>query len=97
LQGLGARQILEYLKAEDVILKWQADQEVTATIVLLGQPTIVNNTMRQQNAHFGSKGLGRPATANEAGVPVRVGSWWSTGTEVSASGQRMFLGTRRKW
>jgi hypothetical protein len=60
-------------EAEDVILKWQADQEVTATIVLLDQPTIVNNTMRQQNADFGSKESGRPATANEVGVPVRAG------------------------
>jgi hypothetical protein len=42
-------------EAEDVILKWQADQELTATIVLLDQPTIVNNTMRQQNADFGGK------------------------------------------
>jgi hypothetical protein len=42
-------------EAEDVIHEWQADQEVTATIVLLDQPTIVNNTMRQQNADFGSK------------------------------------------
>lgn len=48
LQGLGAPQIVDYREAEDVILKWQADQELTATIVLLDQPTIVNNAMHQR-------------------------------------------------
>jgi predicted RNase H-like nuclease len=48
LQDLGAPQIVDYREAEDVILKWQADRNVTATIVLLDQPTIVNNTMRQR-------------------------------------------------
>src|SRR5882762_6359054 len=34
-QSLGTHQIVDYRAAEDVILKWQAEQAPTATIVLL--------------------------------------------------------------
>jgi predicted RNase H-like nuclease len=43
LQGLGEPQIVDYRKAESVILKWQDEWEPTATIVPLDQPTIVKN------------------------------------------------------
>jgi predicted RNase H-like nuclease len=46
--GLGAPQIVDYREAELVILKWQADQVPTATIVLLDQPTIVKNAAGQR-------------------------------------------------
>ncbi len=45
---LGAPQIVNYPQAEDVILKWQAEQVPTATIVLLDQPTIVKNAAGQR-------------------------------------------------
>lgn len=40
---LGPPRIVDYPQAEGVILKWQAEQAPTATIVLLDQPTIVKN------------------------------------------------------
>ncbi len=46
--GLGAPQIVDYREAEGVILKWQAEQLPTATIVLLDQPIIVNNAAGQR-------------------------------------------------
>jgi len=48
LGGLGTPQIVDYRAAEDVILKWQAEQAPTATIVLLDQPTIVTNAAGQR-------------------------------------------------
>jgi predicted RNase H-like nuclease len=45
---LGPPQIVDYLQAESIILKWQAELVPTATIVLLDQPTIVNNTTGQR-------------------------------------------------
>lgn len=41
-------QTVDYRKAEGVILKWQAEQAPTATIVLLDQPTIVKNAVGQR-------------------------------------------------
>ena len=46
--GLGAPQIADYREAEAVILKWQAEQMPTTTIVLLDQPTIVKNAAGQR-------------------------------------------------
>ena len=46
--GLGTPQIVDYRAAEDVILKWQAEQAPTATVVLLDQPTIVTNAAGQR-------------------------------------------------
>lgn len=40
---LGPPQVVDYLQAEDVIVRWQDEQKPTATIVLLDQPTIVRN------------------------------------------------------
>ena len=45
---LGPPQIVDYREAEVVILKWQAEQVPTATIVLLDQPTIVKNAAGQR-------------------------------------------------
>jgi predicted RNase H-like nuclease len=45
---LGPPQIVNYSEAEGVILKWQAKQVPTATIVLLDQPTIVKNAAGQR-------------------------------------------------
>jgi predicted RNase H-like nuclease len=45
---LGKPQIVDYREAELVILKWQAEQVPTATIVLLDQPTIVKNAAGQR-------------------------------------------------
>ena len=45
---LGPPQIVDYPQAEGVILKWQAEQVPTATIVLLDQPTIVKNAAGQR-------------------------------------------------
>jgi predicted RNase H-like nuclease len=39
---------VDYPQAEAVILKWQAERELTATIVLLDQPTIVENATGQR-------------------------------------------------
>jgi predicted RNase H-like nuclease len=44
----GPPRIVDYRKAEGVILKWQAEQAPTATIVLLDQPTIVKNAAGQR-------------------------------------------------
>ena len=46
--GLGAPQIVDYREAEEVILEWQAKQAPMATIILLDQPTIVNNAAGQR-------------------------------------------------
>ena len=46
--GLGTPQVVNYREAEAVILKWQAEQVPTATIVLLDQPTIVRNAAGQR-------------------------------------------------
>lgn len=46
---LGPPRIVDYLQAEGVILKWQAEQTPTATIVLLDQPTIVKNPTGQRH------------------------------------------------
>ena len=46
--GLGTPQVVDYREAEVVILKWQAEQVPTATIVLLDQPTIVRNAAGQR-------------------------------------------------
>ena len=48
LHGLGAPEIANYREAEGVILKWQVEQAPTATIVLLDQPTIVENAAGQR-------------------------------------------------
>jgi len=48
LQDLGIPQIVDYLKAEDVILSWQAKHAPTATIILLDQPTVVTNSSGQR-------------------------------------------------
>jgi predicted RNase H-like nuclease len=40
--------VVDYREAEGVILKWQAEQVPTATIVLLDQPTIVKNAAGQR-------------------------------------------------
>jgi predicted RNase H-like nuclease len=47
---LGPPRIVDYAQAEGVILKWQAEQVPTATIVLLDQPTIVTNPEGQRPA-----------------------------------------------
>ncbi len=56
--GLGAPQVVDYYKAECVILKWQDEKSPTATIVLLDQPTIVKN------------GTGQRPVENIVGSPV---------------------------
>lgn len=48
LHSLGTPQIVDYREAEVLILKWQAKEAPTATIVLLDQPTIVKNTRGQR-------------------------------------------------
>lgn len=48
LHSLGMPQIVDYREAEVLILKWQAKEAPTATIVLLDQPTIVKNTRGQR-------------------------------------------------
>jgi len=45
---LGPPRIVDYPQAEGVILKWQAEQVPTATIILLDQPTIVKNAAGQR-------------------------------------------------
>jgi predicted RNase H-like nuclease len=45
---LGSPEVADFHKAEVVILKWQVEQKPTATIVLLDQPTIVNNAAGQR-------------------------------------------------
>jgi predicted RNase H-like nuclease len=47
-RGLGAPRIVDYRKAENAILEWQDEQVLTATIVLLDQPTIVKNAAGQR-------------------------------------------------
>jgi predicted RNase H-like nuclease len=45
---LGPPWIVDYPQAEGIILKWQAEQVPTATMVLLDQPTIVTNPEGQR-------------------------------------------------
>ena len=47
-QDLGAPQVVDYRQAERVILDWQAEHEPKTTIVMLDQPTIVNNATGQR-------------------------------------------------
>ena len=62
--GLGTPQIVDYREAELVILKWQAEQVPTATIVLLDQPTIVKNAAGQRPVeHI----VGSPVSLRTAG------------------------------
>ena len=48
LQELGPPRIVDYPQAAGVILKWQAEQAPSSTIVLLDQPTIVKNVRGQR-------------------------------------------------
>lgn len=45
---IGPPQIVNYSEAEGVILGWQGERVLTATIVLLDQPTIVKNAAGQR-------------------------------------------------
>ena len=45
---LGQPQTVDYSCAEAAILRWQAEQTPTSTIVLLDQPTIVKNVVGQR-------------------------------------------------
>jgi len=45
---LGSPQVVNYREAEDTIVAWQSQQKPEATIVLLDQPTIVNNASGQR-------------------------------------------------
>lgn len=45
---LGLPQSVDYREAEAMILKWQAEQLPTGTVVLLDQPTILNNSTGQR-------------------------------------------------
>jgi predicted RNase H-like nuclease len=45
---LGPPRVLDYPQAEAAILKWQAEQEPTVTIILIDQPTIVENATGQR-------------------------------------------------
>ena|SRR5687768_1773935 len=45
---LGPPQIVDYCKAECVIVGWQAEYVTAATIILLDQPTIVKNDKGQR-------------------------------------------------
>jgi len=45
---LGWPQTVDYGEAERLVLKWQAEHEPTATIILLDQPTIVRNATGQR-------------------------------------------------
>ena len=45
---LGPPLIVNYRQADSVILRWQAEQAPTTTIVLLDQPTIVKNAVGQR-------------------------------------------------
>jgi predicted RNase H-like nuclease len=47
-RDLGVPQIVDYREAEGAILKWQAELVPAATIVLLDQPTIVQNARGQR-------------------------------------------------
>ena len=44
----GPPQIVNYPEAQDVILKWRAERVPTSTIILLDQPTIVENPAGQR-------------------------------------------------
>ena len=45
---LGSPQVVNYREAENTIAAWQLQQKPEATIVLLDQPTIVNNASGQR-------------------------------------------------
>src|SRR5262245_23114609 len=45
---LGSPQSVSYAQAEALILKWQADIAPTITVIMLDQPTIVNNAAGQR-------------------------------------------------
>ena len=45
---LGSPRRVNYCEAQDLILKWQAEQVPTSTIILLDQPTIVENLTGQR-------------------------------------------------
>ena len=47
-QELGTPQMVNYPQAQEVISKWQDELAPTATIVLLDQPTIVQNQRGQR-------------------------------------------------
>ena len=48
LQELGPPKIADFRRAEDVILRWQDQHSPTSTLVLLDQPTVVNNAAGQR-------------------------------------------------
>ncbi|BCT93309.1 hypothetical protein LYSHEL_23330 [Lysobacter helvus] len=47
-QVLGDPQIANFREAEDAIRKWQAEHAPVSTVILLDQPTIVNNSAGQR-------------------------------------------------
>ena len=60
LRELGPPRVADYRDAEAVVLQWQAEQNPGATIILLDQPTIVNN------------GTGQRPVENLVGSPVSL-------------------------
>jgi len=67
-QSLGAPQIVDYREAEAVLLKWQAKQAPMATIILLDQPTIVNNASDQRPVE---NIVGSPVSLRYGGIQPR--------------------------
>ena len=47
-QNLGQPRIVDYIQAEERILKWQREEAPAATIIMLDQPTIVKNAAGQR-------------------------------------------------
>ncbi len=45
---LGQPQTVDYREAQEIILKWQSETSPTTTVIMLDQPTIVNNVAGQR-------------------------------------------------
>jgi predicted RNase H-like nuclease len=76
---LGPPRIVDYSKAEGVILKWQAEHMPTATIVLLDQPMIVPNPDRQRPVEYI---VGSPVSLRYGGIqPANTSKKEMFGTE----------------
>ena len=56
----GPPQIVDYPQAQDAILKWQAERVPTSTIILLDQPTIVENPAGQRMCREHCRVYGQP-------------------------------------
>lgn len=71
LHELGSPEVADFLSAEEIILGWQGQHSPTTTLVLLDQPTVVNNATGMRPVE---KLVASPVCRRKGGVqPANIG------------------------